>query len=147
VLEDIALARAVKRAGGRIAMADGSSLATCRMYTSWSELVDGYGKSLWASFGGPVGAVAVVGLLAALYVAPFAAIAGSVRSPALGLAGCAGYLAGVAGRVVSARATGGRAWPDPLGHPLSVVLFGWLVARSFAGRRRVTWKGRRVEVR
>ena len=32
VLEDIALARAVKRAGGRIALADGSALAECRMY-------------------------------------------------------------------------------------------------------------------
>jgi uncharacterized membrane protein len=50
VLEDIELARAVKRAGGRIALADGSTLATCRMYTSWPDLGDGYGKSLWASF-------------------------------------------------------------------------------------------------
>ena len=32
VLEDVELARAVKRAGGRIALADGSALATCRMY-------------------------------------------------------------------------------------------------------------------
>ena len=30
---------------------------------------------------------------------------------------------GVAGRVVTARATGGRAWPDALAHPVSVVLF------------------------
>jgi len=58
ILEDIALARAVKRAGGRVALADGSGIATCRMYTSWRELVDGYAKSLWASFGPPAGAAA-----------------------------------------------------------------------------------------
>jgi len=56
------------------------------------------------------------------------------------------YLLGVAGRVVSARATGGRAWPDALAHPLSVVLFAALVVRSFALRRRgrLSWRGRPV---
>jgi hypothetical protein len=36
------------------------------MYGSWRELADGYGKSLWASFGSPAGAAAVVALLAGL---------------------------------------------------------------------------------
>jgi hypothetical protein len=132
VLEDVELARAVKRSGGRIALADGSSLATCRMYASWHELVDGYGKSLWASPGLPVVAV----LLLAVYVAPL------VLSP---LAGLAAYLAGVTGRLVSARATGGpRA--AALAHPVSVVVFAWLVGRSYVRRRHgtLTWKGRPV---
>ncbi|HTF08452.1 MAG TPA: glycosyltransferase family A protein, partial [Asanoa sp.] len=68
VLEDIALARAVKRTGGRIALADGSRVASCRMYGSWAELAAGYTKSLWASFGSRVGAAAVVGLLIPAYV-------------------------------------------------------------------------------
>jgi hypothetical protein len=145
VLEDVALARAVKRAGGRIALADASALAECRMYGSWGELVDGYTKSLWASFGSRSGAAAVVGLLGALYVVPaLAAVVGWAASPWVGLAGVVGYLLGVGGRVVAAGATGGRAWPDALGHPVSVVLFGWLVVRSYRRRRRVTWKGRRV---
>ncbi|MEV0129957.1 glycosyltransferase [Dactylosporangium sp. NPDC050688] len=136
VLEDIELARAVKRTGGRIALANGSSLATCRMYTSWREVVDGYSKSLWASFGSPAGAAAVVSLLLSLYVVlPLTVLAGQWW-------GAAGYLLGVAGRVVSARTTGGRAWPDALAHPVSVLLFAWLVARSFRRRGRVTWKGR-----
>ncbi|MET7422862.1 glycosyltransferase family A protein [Dactylosporangium sp. NPDC005555] len=136
VLEDIELARAVKRSGGRIALADGSDLATCRMYTSWREVVDGYSKSLWASFGSPSGAFAVVSLLLCLYVLlPLTLVAGYWQ-------GLAGYLLGVAGRVVSARTTGGRAWPDALAHPVSVLLFAWLVARSYRRRGRVTWKGR-----
>ena len=138
VLEDLALARAVKRTGGRIALADGSRLADCRMYTSWRELADGYGKSLWASFGSPAGATAVVGTLLVLYaVPPVLAIAGAATGDAaLAGAGAAAYLLGVAGRVVSARATGGRPWPDALAQPLSILVFAGLVVRSFRRRRR-----------
>jgi hypothetical protein len=150
VLEDLALARAVKRSGGRIALADGSRLAECRMYTSWRELADGYGKSLWASFGSPAGAVAVVGALGVLYVAPpLLALAGAATgNRRLAGAGTAAYLLGVAGRVVSARATGGRAWPDALAHPVSVTVFAGLVARSYRLRRQgaLRWRGRAVEV-
>ncbi|RZU52918.1 glycosyl transferase family 2 [Krasilnikovia cinnamomea] len=146
VLEDIALARAVKRAGGRIALADGSRLADCRMYASWRELSDGYAKSLWASFGSPAGAATVVLLLTLLYVAPPVAAAGFLaagRPHAALWCGCA-YLSGVAGRAVSAAATGGRIWPDPLAHPLSIVAFAALVGRSFVRRRRglLSWRGR-----
>ncbi len=144
VLEDIGLARAVKRSGGRIALADGSRLATCTMYTSWPALVEGYTKSLWASFGSPAGAAAVVGLLLVLYAAPpFLLLSGAAAPAALGLGA---YLLGVTGRVVAARATGGRAWPDALAHPASVVVFAWLVARSFRLRRRgaLVWRGRPV---
>ncbi|BCB82622.1 glycosyltransferase [Phytohabitans flavus] len=140
VLEDVALARAVKGAGGRIALADGSALATCRMYGSWGELVAGYTKSLWAAFGSPLGAAAVVLLLLLLYTAPPILVA---VTPAAGL--CA-YLLGVLGRVVAARATGGRAWPDAVAHPVSTVVFAWLVMRSYRERRRgrLLWRGRRV---
>jgi hypothetical protein len=138
VLEDVELARAVKRAGGRIALADGSAVATCRMYDSWPELVDGYTKSLWASFGSVVGAAGVVALLGALFLVP---VVGIFFAPFYAFFG---YAAGVVSRIAAARATGGRAWPDALGHPVSVLLFGWLVARSFRRRRSVTWKGRAV---
>ncbi|MEV8516678.1 glycosyltransferase [Dactylosporangium sp. NPDC051484] len=136
VLEDIELARAVKRSGGRIALADGSALARCRMYASWRELSDGYAKSLWASFGSPLGAAAVLAMLLALYVVlPLTVLFGQ-------WAGLLAYALGVAGRVATARASGGRAFPDALAHPVCVLLFAWLVARSYARRGRTTWKGR-----
>lgn len=140
VIEDVALLRAVKRAGGTGGVVDGTELASCRMYAGWDELRDGYGKSLWAAFGSPGGAAATVGALAALYVLPaVAALAGS-------RAGLAGYAAGVAGRVVAARATGGRVWPDAFAHPVSIAALGWLTARSWRQRRRgaLSWKGRAV---
>jgi hypothetical protein len=146
VLEDIGLARAVKRSGGRIALADGSRLAACHMYASWGELTDGYTKSLWASFGPPAGGAAAVLLLLLLYAVPPVAAVVFLSDGATGPAlwSLCAYLLGVSGRVVSARATGGRAWPDALAHPVSVVVFASLVVRSFRMRRRgrLRWRGR-----
>jgi hypothetical protein len=140
VLEDIALLRAIKRTGGRGVVADGTGVATCRMYTGWADLRDGYTKSLWSAFGSPAGAATVVGLLSALYlVPPLAALLGS-------RVGLLGYAAGVAGRAVVARRVGGRVWPDSLAHPVSIAVFGWLTAQSWRRRAqgRLSWKGRPI---
>ncbi|MEV0212507.1 glycosyltransferase family 2 protein [Micromonospora sp. NPDC050695] len=148
ILEDVELARAVKRAGGRIALADGSRLAACRMYDDWPQLRDGYSKSLWASFGHPGAAAAVVASLLLLYTAPplVALVGAAAGAPGVAAVGLAGYLLGVLGRVLTARATGGRWWPDALAHPVSVVVLGWLTLRSYhlRKRRRLTWRGRPV---
>ena len=141
VLEDIALLRAVKRAGGRGVPVDGSRLATCRMYDGWPAIREGYGKSLWAAVGGsPAASLAAAAALAAVYVVPpLAALRGS-------RAGLVGYAAGVASRAVVAATTGGRVWPDSLAHPVSVAVFGALTAGSVRGHRRGTlrWRGRAV---
>jgi cellulose synthase/poly-beta-1,6-N-acetylglucosamine synthase-like glycosyltransferase len=138
VLDDIALMRAVKRSGGRGGVVDGSALATCRMYAGWPEVRDGYTKSLWSVARAPVAAAALASGLAWLYLLPpVAALAGS-------RAGLVGYLAGVAGRVVTARHSGGRVWPDAFAHPVSVGVLLSLLGRSWLARRngRLTWKGR-----
>jgi len=138
VLDDVALLRAVKAAGGRGGVADGTALATCRMYGGWGELRDGYTKSLWCAFGSPAAAAAAMGLLAAAYVLPAAAAVAGSR------AGLAGYAAGVTGRVIAARRTGGRSWPDAAAHPASVAVLAGLTARSWWARHAGTlrWKGR-----
>jgi len=138
VLDDVALVRAVKAAGGRGGVADGTHLATCRMYDGWPSLRDGYAKSLWSATGTPAGAAGVVaGLVLAFVLPPLAALGGS-------RAGLLGWAAGLASRVVAARRTGGRAWPDALGHPASVVVLASLVGRSWRLRRTggLAWKGR-----
>lgn len=129
MLEDIGLLRAVKRAGGRGGVADGTRLATCRMYDGWAELRDGYAKSLWSAFGSPAGAAGVLaGLGLAYVVPPLAALRGS-------RAGLTGYLAGVAGRALVGRRVEARVWPDALAHPVSVLMFGWLTVRSIRASR------------
>ena len=127
VVEDVALLRAVKRAGGRGGVVDGTSLATTRMYDDWHELVAGYTKSLHT-----VPAVVPAGLLV-LYVLPWFS-----RRPAARIA-CA---AGVLGRAVTA-ARSGAPLLDSVAHPVSVTVLCGLWVRSRTARVR-TWKGRRV---
>lgn len=138
VLDDLALLRAVKAVGGTGGVADGSHLATCRMYDGWPALRDGYSKSLWSAFGSPAGAAAAVGGLGVLYVVPAVAALRGSRVGALG------YAAAVAGRYAVAERTGGRSLPDSLAHPASVAVLGWLTLRSWRLHRvgGLTWKGR-----
>jgi hypothetical protein len=144
VLEDMALLRAVKRAGGTGGPVAGCTLARCRMYAGGTQLRAGYGKSLWSAFGSARGAAGVLGLLGVAYLLPPVAAIGC-RGPARVL-GLVGYAAGVASRVVTARATGSRCWPDALAHPLSVTAFAALTLESLHRHRRgaLTWKGRPV---
>ena len=147
VLEDIALARAAKRAGLRAGVADGTTLATCHMYRDDRALVAGYTKSLWSAFGSPAGAAAVTALLAWLYIHPVAAAARARRRGDRSTARVAalGYALGVAGRTVTARRTAGRT-ADAAAHPLSVIALLWLTGRSVVGHRRGTleWRGRPI---
>jgi hypothetical protein len=129
VLEDIAVARVLRAAGASGGMVDGTAVASCRMYTGWPEVRDGYAKSLWAAAGGsPVASAAQVLLLLALYCRP---------DPVT-------YAAGVLSRIVAARRTGSRMFPDALLHPLSVATWAGLTALSW--RRHLaggaTWKDR-----
>jgi GT2 family glycosyltransferase len=138
VLDDINLARAIRASGGRTGIADGSALATCRMYSSGRELREGYRKSLWAAFGSPAGAVAVATALTVVYVLPAAAAVTGSRVGALG------YAAAVVGRASAARWCGRPL--DAVAHPVSVLALLTLLASSWAGRVRgsLRWKGRPV---
>jgi GT2 family glycosyltransferase len=141
VLDDLAVARAVKRAGGRVGVADGAALAQCRMYTGWRDLSAGYRKSLWAAFGPAPASAAVAGALVLAYVVPpLAALRGS-------RVGLVGYAAAVLGRVLAAVRTRGRPWPDALAHPASVTVLLGLLGASWRGHRRgeLSWKGRRLD--
>lgn len=142
VIEDVELMRAVRLDGGRAATADGSRLASCRMYGSPADLVDGYAKSAWRAFGGPTGSLAANTFLLTTYVLPaVAAVAGRGRTRMWGVLG---YAAGVAGRVLVARSTGERVFPDALTQPLSILAFTTINAISWSRHLRGTtsWKGR-----
>jgi len=143
VLEDIGLMRAIKGASLRGGLVNGRDLATCRMYRDARDLREGYAKSLWAAFGGPVGSAAVCSALALAYCVPAVATV-AARSPATRAVGAFGYAAGVAGRAIVAQRTGDRVWPDSAAQPASIGLFLGLNALSWLRRVRgtATWKGR-----
>ena len=144
VIEDVALMRRIRKAGLRAATVDGSELATCRMYESSSDVIDGYTKSAWRAFGGPIGSALVNSLLIGLYVVPaVAAVFGRGSTRAWGLLG---YGAGVTGRILVARRTGERELPDALAHPASIVAFVLINKLSWWRHLKGTtqWKGRGV---
>jgi Glycosyl transferase family 2 len=139
VVEDVALARAVKASGGRASVTDGTRLAYCRMYDGPRALVDGYAKSLAVAFGSPAGAAVTATALCLLYVVPWALVP---VTPTAWVAAAAGP----AGRLVSALRTGGRPAVAAVLHPLSVLAFVSLVVVALHRRLRgdVTWKRRTV---
>lgn len=145
VIEDVALMRAVKRSGRRTATVDGAHLASCRMYDGRQALVDGYAKSLWSAFNGPIGTVAVNALLVTAFVVPAVA---AVAAPTAWTRriGLLGYAAGAVGRAAVARRTGERVLPDALAQPASILAFATLNAVSWHRHRRGAnaWKGRPV---
>ncbi|NQU37473.1 MAG: glycosyltransferase [Actinobacteria bacterium] len=144
IVEDVAMARALRSSGSRTAVVDGQYVATCRMYTTNAELIDGYTKSLWQAFGGPVQQVGTLGLLKLLYLLP--AIALGSRDKLTRGYGAVAISAAIVGRIVVGRRTGQRVFPDVGAAPASIAALIGLTAVSDYRRARgdLTWKGRRV---
>jgi cellulose synthase/poly-beta-1,6-N-acetylglucosamine synthase-like glycosyltransferase len=137
VLDDMELARALIKSGACGTAGNGSRIATCHMYSSWSEIKSGYGKSLWKAFGGRVGSVVAIALIAMTGIIPFLfALSGSAL-------GVFGYLAIVLSRVVAGKLTSGRILDSAL-HPLSSALLIYLIIYSWRHRGQIQWKGRTV---
>ena len=142
VLDDLELARALLRSGAMGGVADGSSVATCRMYENRALLFEGYRKSLWRAFPHPIIALFANAYLAATAILPLLLI---VFSPSHWRLYLAAYGCVVASRVITALKT--RANPlYALWHFISIALFNYLVATSWIGKSRgqLTWRGRKI---
>ncbi len=147
VTEDLALARATRRAGHRTVLVTAGRQARTRMYAGAGELDTGYTRWLWSAYGSPAGSAAVAALAVLAYgVPPLAAFLATGRTRRWGLAG---YACAVTGRLLarsleSGGAVAGTDLAAALTHPLSVGAYLTLSARSHlrhsAGT--LTWKGR-----
>jgi glycosyltransferase involved in cell wall biosynthesis len=137
VLDDINLARQMKRNGFRGNVIDGSAIATCRMYQSWHELRDGYTKSLWSAFGSIPGAILVMIFLFSLYIFP-ALIALQGLSWGISLMLFA-YISRLMAAVRSQSSLSSVAF-----HPIAITLLCYLIVRSWWLKRknRLFWKSR-----
>lgn len=137
VLDDIALARVLLRAGFRGTVGDASKIASCRMYTSWNQIRQGYGKSLRVAFRTPIGFIFTIAFLLLTGIVPLVlALTGS----SVGLI-CLGLL--LFSRAISAKSSGGRV-RDSLAHPASTALLLYLIGYSILMRRNIAWKGRPI---
>ena len=135
VLDDMELARTLLRNGFKGAVADGSRIATCRMYNSWAEVKAGYGKSLWAAFGSRFGSFIAISFLFLTGILPV-------------LGAIAGFTAGfyalefvIISRIIAARVSGGKLL-DSFLHPISTLALIYLIIYSWTARGKVHWKGR-----
>lgn len=137
VLDDIQLARQMKRSGYYGNVIDGSTIAQCRMYQSWQELRDGYSKSLWSAFGSFSGALLVIIFLIALYIFPlFIALFGWQWGIFL-------LLTALISRIMAAIRSQ-SSLTSTLFHPIAIALLCYLILRSWWLKRknRLTWKSR-----
>ena len=137
VLDDIHLARQMKRSGYHGNVIDGSTIAQCRMYQSWSELREGYSKSLWSAFGSFSGALLVIIFLVSLYIFPlFIAALGWQWGIFL-------LLAALISRFMAAIRSQSSI-TSALFHPIAIALLCYLVLRSWWLKRknRLEWKSR-----
>ena len=137
VLDDLFLARALVKSGSHGVVVNGAQIAQCRMYTSWSEIKAGYGKSLRYAFGSTFGSLCAVFFIFLTGIAPLLfALTGSLW----------GWLAFalIAGtRILSAIRS--RTRPiDSLFHPISSTLLIYLIVYSHLMRGEITWKGRAI---
>jgi hypothetical protein len=137
VLDDIELGRAFVGAGFRGVVIDGSELAATRMYSSFSEIKAGYGKSLNRAFGGVLGAIFVTLFMAVSAIVP---LVYSISGNFLALAALGAL---IATRVLSAYSSSSRK-RDSFLHPISALLFIYLLYYSWSHRSQVQWKGRTI---
>jgi len=144
LLEDVELAAAAKRRGGRLRFRYGGDAVVTRMYRSFAQLREGWTKNLVLLFPSPT-------RLALVRLAEFLAIVGGatvvVVTPRTRTTT---FLAGAATLVVFARFLRriGKAHAGVVSTALSLFglpLFSYLLLRSrlYYKWNRVTWKGRR----
>ena len=132
VLDDLELARLLISKGFKGGVADGSAVASCRMYKSNSQLIDGYTKSLWKAFGGQFGT------LLAIFLLYFTGI-----SPYLGIGAPATFI--FLSRLLAAIKT--RSNPAyAFLHPISILILLYLIVLSSIRKSRGTlqWRGRAI---
>lgn len=137
ILDDIEIARSLIKGGFRGVVTEGAEIAHTRMYQNFSEIREGYGKSLHKAFGGKVGAVVASTFIAITGIFPLIlALRGS-------LVAAIAFLLIAFTRVLSAL----RAKTNPiyaLLHPVSSALLIYLIAYSWRKRGKIQWKGRTV---
>lgn len=145
VVEDLRLAEAVKRAGGRLVYGRGVALASLRMYASLGAIVRGWSKNFHVALSGVrlLGAVLGAGVLvvhAGPVLLPLAAL-GTEQPRALGVA-----LAALGVAVLAQLDAGRRYGLLCRGTPeraLGAFVVAFILARAALGGP-VSWKGRAV---
>ncbi len=149
VVDDMALCRQVKSAGGRVIFADGRDIATCRMYQSRAEVERGFSKNLYEGIGGSIPAlVFVIALHLLFFVLPYVALILSPLWPAWAVPAAVGVGLNIALRLGMALRWGHPLW-SVLAHPVGIIGLLRIAVRSAIWSRqgRIEWRGRTYAAR
>lgn len=143
VLDDVTLAKQVKKSGYTLRMADGNQLISCRMYDNWSSVRDGFAKNILAGYGNSVLALSISIIFhVVVFLLPILII---LLSTEYRIWAGVFVLQAMLIRALSARFTHQRAF-DAVGMPISVVLMTIIALQSivwnYTGGAR--WKGRTI---
>lgn len=152
VLEDVALAARLKAAGHRLRLLTLGEGMRTRMYSSWPEIREGFGKNAVPLLGGaaPARAVSLLGLgLTALLYGPALGLL-ALRAPGTAWLGwAAAFIVAFIAQARIRRLFGAPAWSAlfaPLA-ALGVTLVFWQAARAATSGGTITWKGRTYNAR
>jgi glycosyltransferase involved in cell wall biosynthesis len=141
LLEDVTLARAVKRSGRRIVFRYGCDAVRTRMYRNFAQLREGWTKNLALLFPSPVFLAAWRLLEFGVYVASLALVVVSLADRHFAVAPL--YLIPPAVTVTRIRRAH-FSWPSTLLAFVGLPMFAFLLLRSKHAHAndRVSWKGR-----
>lgn len=162
IVEDLALAQGVKRAGLQLRIRSAEEGFSTRMYRSLGELVEGWSKNMLMgglqSVPGPVRpvlpAISFFGGILLWLLAPAVLLGwlGGLANPGI-LVGYTLLRWAVAVYGLSVLmwmrfyARMGAGWPYAFLYPLAAGVFAYIFLRSWTRGTRVEWKGRRYELR
>lgn len=139
VLDDMELARLIRRNGGYGSVVDGSRVSHCEMYQDADSLIAGYSKSQWRAFGGTIGAFVAIFLLFITSIYPL------IRGIQGELWGLYSYLSLLLSRLLTASRTRSILISAPF-HPIAISVWIGLIFHSLALKRngRLQWRGRTI---
>ncbi|MDX1653530.1 MAG: glycosyltransferase family 2 protein [Brumimicrobium sp.] len=149
VIEDVELAKRIKKKGLTLRMFDGIGSVSCRMYSSQSEIFDGLRKNFLIGFNESIPAFVGAGILHLIvFVLPFITllISFAIHNSLLIFLSSLTICLILFQRLLLA------SWyqMNPLfsvTHPIGVLWFEWLAfvkLQDYFGGRSTTWKGRKV---
>lgn len=149
LVEDVWLSRRVKEFGSSLAIMDGGNVVSCRMYTSFAGIWEGFSKNLFAGFGYSLPAISAMVIFTMLTsVLPYLFLAGAWGTPAFPLI-AAQVLLLLTIRLALAFRFRMSLWA-PFFHPVATLVFigialnscRWVLAGGGA-----RWKGRSYDFR
>jgi chlorobactene glucosyltransferase len=147
IVEDVSLARRIKRAGLRLRMVDGAGLIVCRMYQDWPSVRRGFGKNILAGHGNAPLALGISTVFHWLvFVLPWVLVIAETITGGQAIIPLLLVCLGILIRALSAVATRQRV-SDALLMPISVILMTVIAGQSLWWHWRhggPQWKGRTI---